>query len=107
MVSRAVGDPALISLLPAPRVALGVAQLVAGLVGDAQGALALGVGAFGVVVLRLRFAGLLPLALPLGLLKFGLALAEVGFLLAGMEERVSPVALSALGAGAEPELGLE
>ena len=61
VVSRAVGDPAVVSLLPAARVPLHVAERGAGLVRDAQGALALLVAALRVVVLWALLARLVPL----------------------------------------------
>src|SRR5260370_34274243 len=103
VVSRAVGDPAFVTLLPAPRVAFGVAKLAAGLVRDAQGALALGVRAFGVVVLGPRLPGLLPLLL----LVLLLPLLEVGAGRALVEQRQPGVRLAALRAGAVGQLRLD
>src|SRR5487761_188197 len=99
-----VWEPAVVSLLPAPHVSLLVAEFLAGLEGDTQGPLALGVGALRVVVLGLRLAG----AIPLFLFELLLALAEVRPGRAVVRERASgAVALAALRALPERQLRLE
>jgi hypothetical protein len=99
VVARAVGDAAVVSLIPAPPVSLGVAEFPPGFVGDAEGALARGVAALRVVVLGPVLPGLLALLLRLLAFELAFALLEVRPGRADMERgvrAVDPLALRAL-----------